>query len=59
MKFKIISSKIENLLNGFFIRLEELLVLYLSNSDKYKDFRVLRYIFRKYVFGGYIEILVY
>lgn len=59
MKSKIISSKTENLLNGLFIRLEELLALYLSNSDKHKDFRVLRHIFRKYVSGGHTETLVH
>lgn len=56
VKPKIIGSKTENLSNGLFLRLEELLGLYLNNNDIHKDFSILRCIFR---IGGHKETLVH
>lgn len=56
LKPKIINSKMENSSNGLFLRLEELVALYLNRTDTHKDFGFPRCIFRV---GGHTESLVH
>lgn len=60
VKPKIIGNKTENVLNVsfffFYLRLEGLLALYLSNNDIHNDFRILRCIFK---IGGHTETLIH